>query len=74
MRYYGVDLHYLRLRREYELLGNAYLEEEAMSFYEKEAWLIAHSDVVYYPSTGGNADRGKGISSDKCKTVDDQYL
>ncbi len=50
VRYYGVDLHYLRLRREYELLGNAYLEEEAMSFYEKEAWLIAHSDVVYYPS------------------------
>ncbi len=48
--YYGVDLHYLRLRREYELLGHPYLEEEARSFYEKEAWLITHSDVVYYPS------------------------
>lgn len=48
--YYGVDLHYLRLQREYELTGNESIAEEARKFYEKEAYLIEHADVVYYPS------------------------
>lgn len=48
--YYGVDLHYLRLQREYELTGNESTAEESKIFYEKEAYLIKHADVVYYPS------------------------
>ena len=48
--YYGVDLHYLRLQREYELFGNENVAKAARSFYEKEAYLIKNSDVVYYPS------------------------
>ena len=48
--YYGVDLHYLRLQREYELFGNESVAKAAKSFYDKEAYLIKNSDVVYYPS------------------------
>lgn len=49
--YYGMDLHYVRLQREYKLLGSEQKLQEANAFYEKEAYLIKNSDVVYYPST-----------------------
>lgn len=48
--YYGVDLHYLRLQREYELFGNKDKANQAKAIYEKEAYLIKNSNVVYYPS------------------------
>lgn len=48
--YYGVDLHYVRLQREYELFGNKEKAEQAKLYYEKEAYLIQNSDAVYYPS------------------------
>lgn len=48
--YYGMDLHYLRLQREYRLHGDKKKAEEAKAFYEKEAYLIKNSDSVYYPS------------------------
>lgn len=48
--YYGVDLHYLRIQREYQLFGIIDKKEEAKELYTKEAYLIKNSDVVYYPS------------------------
>lgn len=48
--YYGMDLHYLRLQREYELFGDLHKAEEAKKFYQKEAYLIKNCDSVYYPS------------------------
>lgn len=48
--YYGMDLHYIRLQREYQLFGDIYKAEEAKTFYEKEAYLIKTCDSVYYPS------------------------
>ncbi len=48
--YYGVDLHYLRLQREFELSGKEEKAEEAKIFYGRESYLIKNSDVVYYPS------------------------
>lgn len=48
--YYGVDLHYLRLQREYELTESKSAAEESKIYYEKEAYLIKNADVVYYPS------------------------
>lgn len=50
VRYYGMDLHYLRNKREYELFGDAYKLKLSEEFYEKEKYLIQNSDVVYYPS------------------------
>lgn len=48
--YYGMDLHYIRLQREYKISGSEQKLKEAKEFYEKEAYLIKNSDVVYYPS------------------------
>lgn len=49
--YYGMDLHYLRFQREYELFRNENRAENVKICYQKEAYLIKNSDVVYYPSS-----------------------
>ena len=48
--YYGHDLHFLRIQREYELSGDLAKQELSKEFYEKEKYVIEHADMVYYPS------------------------
>lgn len=51
IRYYGMDLHFLRKKREYELLGDSHDLELSREYYEMEACLMKKSDVIYYPSS-----------------------
>lgn len=48
--YYGHDLHFLRIKREYELSGNKRQLEEANSWLEKELYIMRKTDMNYYPS------------------------
>ena len=48
--YYGHDLHFLRLRREYELTGNTEKLEESKEWMEKELYIMRRADISYYPS------------------------
>lgn len=48
--YYGHDLHFLRLRREYELTGDAKKLEESQEWLEKELYIMRKADISYYPS------------------------
>lgn len=50
VRYYGHDLHYLRLKRGYELTGDEPLMDESDRFYKIEKDIIEKADHVYYPS------------------------
>lgn len=50
VRYYGMDLHFIRLHREYEITGNISSEEASEECLEKEKYLIDNCDIVYYPS------------------------
>ena len=48
--YYGHDLHYLRLRREYELSGDEEKKREAEYWHSLEFSVMEDADMVYYPS------------------------
>ncbi len=48
--YYGHDLHFLRINREYELTGDENKKDEALAWKSKELKLMRKADVVYYPS------------------------
>lgn len=48
--YYGHDLHFLRIRREYELSQNPVKLEESEKWMERELYLMRNSDMNYYPS------------------------
>ncbi len=48
--YYGHDLHFLRLKREYELTGDAEKLKESEAWKEKELYLMRNADISYYPS------------------------
>ena len=48
--YYGHDLHFLRLRREYELTGNSEKLKESEEWMEKELYIMKKADISYYPS------------------------
>lgn len=50
-RYYGMDLHYIRLLREYEISHDIQKWQEAKKVFTLEKFLIEHCEVVYYPST-----------------------
>lgn len=50
VRYYGMDLHFIRLHREYEVSGDISKEELSKECLEKEKYLIDNCDIVYYPS------------------------
>lgn len=50
VRYYGMDLHFLRLHREYEMSGDISKEELSKEYLKKEKYLIDNCDIVYYPS------------------------
>lgn len=48
--YYGHDLHFLRMTREYELTGDKKLLKEAAEWKERELSLMRKADMAYYPS------------------------
>lgn len=48
--YYGHDLHFLRLRREYELTGDKSKLTESEEWMEKELYIMNQADMNYYPS------------------------
>lgn len=48
--YYGHDLHFLRLKREYELTGDEKKRTESEEWKEKEFYLMRKADISYYPS------------------------
>lgn len=48
--YYGHDLHFLRLNREYELTGDVSKKEEAEDWKGKELYIMRRADMTYYPS------------------------
>lgn len=48
--YYGHDLHFLRLKREYELTGNTEKLKESEEWMEKELYIMRKADISYYPS------------------------
>ena len=50
VRYYGHDLHYLRLKREYELNGNNIVLHESNVIHTMEKNAIEKSEYAYYPS------------------------
>ncbi|MCR4674788.1 MAG: glycosyltransferase [Lachnospiraceae bacterium] len=49
--FFGHDLHYLRLQREYEIEKNNSLLADIKLNKEREYSIMRKSDVVYYPST-----------------------
>nr|WP_051197606.1 glycosyltransferase [Butyrivibrio sp. MB2005] len=48
--YYGHDLHFLRIGREYELSGDTKLKKEAEEWKKKELDIMHKADISYYPS------------------------
>lgn len=48
--YFGHDLHFLRLQREYELTGEVQKLYDSKTLREQELSLMRKADVVYYPS------------------------
>lgn len=48
--YYGHDLHFLRIHREYELSGDKKLLEESEKWKEQELYIMYKADMNYYPS------------------------
>lgn len=48
--YYGHDLHFLRLKREYELTENTEKLKESEDWMEKELYIMRKADISYYPS------------------------
>lgn len=50
LRYYGMDLHFLRNQREYELTKDLSKLELSKDFYEKEKYIIQNVEKIYYPS------------------------
>ncbi len=48
--YYGHDLHYMRLNREYEITGNEEAKKESVIWKEREWDLFEKVDLVLYPS------------------------
>ncbi|MCI8938511.1 MAG: glycosyltransferase [Dorea sp.] len=48
--YYGVDLHFLRNQREYELTGDLHSLHTSEKYYKVEKDILEKADEVYYPS------------------------
>lgn len=49
--YYGHDLHFLRIKREYELTGDISKWNKAEQWRERELNLLKKADISYYPSS-----------------------
>lgn len=50
IRYYGMDLHFLRKKREYEVTGEPECLQMMEQYYEMEKTILEKADVTYYPS------------------------
>lgn len=61
--YYGVDLHFLRERREYDLTGDEEKKEKSNYWKSIEMSLLYKADMSYYPST---------LERDMIKQIDPQ--
>lgn len=48
--YSGLDLHYLRTQREYELLGHEHISADAEKWKRRELAIFGKVDKAYYPS------------------------
>lgn len=48
--YYGHDLHFLRIRREYELTGDREKKKQSEEWMQRELKLMRTADLSYYPS------------------------
>lgn len=48
--YYGHDLHFLRIAREYDLCGDKALQEESEDWKRREFHIMKKADMNYYPS------------------------
>ncbi len=48
--FFGHDLHFLRVEREFEVTGNAELEQQASQWKSRELDVFRRVDTVYYPS------------------------
>jgi len=48
--YYGHDLHFLRMKREYEITGSQNTLKESKDWLEKELNIMQKADISYYPS------------------------
>ena len=48
--YYGHDLHFLRMQREYQLTKDESMLQQIEEQKETELYIMKRSDVVYYPS------------------------
>ena len=48
--YYGHDLHFLRIQREYELDGREEKLEESEKWKKQELYIMRQSNMNYYPS------------------------
>lgn len=48
--YYGLDLHYLRTQREFELLGHEHISADAEEWKRRELAIFGKVDKAYYPS------------------------
>ena len=60
--YFGHDLHYLRLQRQYEVEGNKDILLDSEKWKKKEWSLFSKFDQIYYPSS---------FEVDEIKSVDD---
>lgn len=69
IRYYGHDLHYLRLRREYELTNDEMSLRQSDSFYEIEQKVIREAEWVYYPSDVEISIVKKEFGKEKAKQI-----
>ena len=61
--YYGSDLHFLRLEREYEITKEKSLLDDIKACKEQELYIVERADVSYYPSNV-EIDRLKAINKD----------
>ena len=48
--YYGHDLHFLRLKREYDLTGEKKFLDESEEWKQQELAIMRKADISYYPS------------------------
>ena len=65
--YYGHDLHFLRLGREYELTGDINIKREADYWKSVELTMMYKAAVSYYPVSYTHLEAGRhsGLCGDR---------
>ncbi len=69
VRYYGHDLHYLRLRRGYEKTGDQSSLQQSNKLYIVEKNVIKKAEIVYYPSNNEVEVVKKEFGKDKTQRI-----